>query len=317
MPKETGTANNPVNIAAGTTAIAILTYRRAQALRTFMTSLREHCPGYPVAVFEDMGNVDDTRRWLTQSAAFKEHDAELEADRWEAFDYTAFLGTRNVGVSGNSNRAIRWFLRDMPGFDHLCLCNDDLEAKGDWPAVYADAHRFFPALGLFCFSDWFDDESKFVPIRERGRVLRFLPVRKGAMMSITRKLLDRIGYFDAETFGKFGDEHNDFTNRAAQAGFMTVRGQPQHCLDVPCDLLAHQEAQPSISPIEKPALDRESASALSIASGRYPFTEPCRPFTLGGYSRMAGAYAGAGIHMYSLRRMNYDAVVHGWVPDLF
>ena len=296
------------------TAIALLTYRRVQSLRTFLTSIREHCPGYPMAVFEDMGNSVDTVQWLTQSAKFHGTDAELAADRWDGFDYTAFIGNRNLGVSGNSNRAIRWFLRDTD-CDHLCLCNDDLEARGDFTKVYADAHKA-SGIGLFCFSDWDDEDHKPVVIRERGRVYHLLTRRKGIMMSMTRKLVERIGYFDAEMFSKFGNEHNDYTNRAAQAGCMSIRGQPQHCIDVPCPALAHSEVQSSISPIEKPKLDAEADKLMEIAANRYPLTDPYRYFSLGGYTRFAGAYAGAGIHVVVLRQqMKYD-MVEDYVPDL-
>jgi hypothetical protein len=277
-----------------------------------MISLREHCAGYPLAVFEDCGNADDTCDWLRQSAKLAGPDEELAADRWEGFDYTAFLGWRNLGVSGNSNRAIRWFIRDTQ-CTHLCLCNDDLEARGDFPAEYATAHKA-TNVGLLCFNDWEDDENKPVVIRDRGRPLHLLPRRKGIMMSMTRKLVDRIGYFDAEGFGKFGDEHNDFTNRAAQAGFMSVRGAPQHCLDIPCKTLAHQEVPTSISPVDKLKLDRESAQLLQIACGRYAMTDPFRPFTLGGYARQAAGRDGAGIHVWSLRRLGYE-LVDGWVDD--
>ena len=292
---------------------AILTFRRAQVLRNFLASIREHCPGYPMAVFEDMGNSDDTVQWLTQSAKFKEVDEELAADRWEGFDCTVFIGNRNLGVSGNSNRAIRWFLRDTD-CDHLLLCNDDLEAKGDFTKVYAAAHQA-SGIGLFCFSDWDDEEHKPVIMRDRGRIYHVLLRRKGIMMSMTKKLVSRIGFFDAELFGKVGQEHCDYTNRAAQAGFMNIQGKPQHCIDVPCDLLAHQEAQSSVSPVEKVKLDREADVMLDIAVNRYPLIDPYRPFSLGGYSKFAGAYAGAGIHVYSLRELGYT-LVDGYAPDL-
>jgi hypothetical protein len=294
------------------TAIAILSYRRGHALRAFMVSLREHCTDHQLAVFEDCGNADDTCAWLKQSAKFVKEDTELAAERWEGFDYVAFLGTRNLGVSGNSNRALHWFMHETD-CDHLCLCNDDLIAKGDFTKIYAEAHKA-TGIGLFCFSDWTDDDNKPVPVRDRGRVIHMLTRRKGIMMSMTRKMVDRIGYFDAEAFGKFGDEHNDYTNRAAQAGFLNLKGQAQHCLDVPCKLLSSVDVPSSINPIDKSKFDAEAALQLNVAAGRYPSSDPRRAFSLGGYSRFAGAYSGAGIAVWSLRRMGY-AVVDGFAPD--
>ena len=49
-----------------------------------------------------------------------------------------------------------------------------------------------------------------------------LPTAVGFCMFVSRRLIDKIGTFDAETFGKGYGEENDFCMRAAAAGFRNV-----------------------------------------------------------------------------------------------
>lgn len=292
-------------------AIAILTFRRGEALKDFMDSLRQHCAHYPVAVFEDCGNADGTVPQLVATARLAGHDQELQAMRYEGFDYTAFIGDRNLGVSGNSNRALRWWARDHPECDHLCLCNDDLLSQGDFPALYAEAHQFF-SVGLFCFCDFKTEE--YLPVKQawRGRPIHLLPRMTGMMMSLTKGCFDKIGYYDADTFGKFGQEHVEYTHRARLAGELRVNNADQPCLDVPCDRLASQAVASSISPLEKPALDVQAQRALDLAVGRYRHASLYCPFSLG-MPPLAGADGSVGIPTRALLASGYEAVP-GWVP---
>lgn len=49
-----------------------------------------------------------------------------------------------------------------------------------------------------------------------------IPVANGFCMYVKREVIDRIGNFDAETFGRGYGEENDFCNRAEQAGYHHV-----------------------------------------------------------------------------------------------
>lgn len=49
-----------------------------------------------------------------------------------------------------------------------------------------------------------------------------LPTAVGFCMAISRRAIDRVGLFDAETFGRGYGEENDFSLRAAAAGFRNV-----------------------------------------------------------------------------------------------
>jgi glycosyltransferase involved in cell wall biosynthesis len=285
-------------------AVAILTYRRSFCIKAFLASLLEKAPGYRVAIFEDFANSDDTFEALTAGAVYNGIDAELEADVWEKPTHTVYMGRRNLGVSGNSNRAIRWFMRGAE--DHLCLCNDDLIANGDFVKVYAAAHTHHK-VGLWCYCPFDDELHRGAQIMHKGKPVRLLPRKTGCMMSMTRALVDRIGYYDIIN-SRFGNDHCLFNLRATLAGFLNINGQPQHCLDIPCPELAYQSVPSSIYPFEKPRFDQESDEDFTIESARHAHTGHYRPFRLY-HGRYAGGYDGAGIPVYDLLRAGYELVV--------
>lgn len=195
-------------------AIAILTYRRQNVLATMLSGLQQHCGHYRTAVFEDCGQRDGTAD-LLQAGRTPKPRRDLMAVEFEAKDINhpqlnyrnleVFMGTRNLGVAANSNRAIRWFMEETKA-DHLCLCNDDLHVDGDFVKLYARGHADL-GTELFCFGDFTHHPSyKWTTYRVRGYGVKFMGRMTGIMMSMTRSLVDKIGYFDA-AFGQFGQEH--------------------------------------------------------------------------------------------------------------
>jgi hypothetical protein len=202
-------------------AIAILTYRRLHAVKAMLEGVQKHCPQYACAVFEDCGQRDNTTDFLCE-ARTPESNKELMATRWvpEVMDPLAsnypnvdvYTGDVNLGVAGNSNRALKWF---MDGdWDHLLLCNDDLFVLGDFANLYARAHQEL-GVGMFCFCDFTEaspaisgqpESYKWTTYPVRGWKVKFLPRFTGIMMSVTRKTVEAAGYFDA-SFGQFGEEH--------------------------------------------------------------------------------------------------------------
>lgn len=194
--------------------IAILTYRRLHALQEMLSGIAKHCPQYQTIVTEDCGQSDSTADWLTQGRTPVAHP-ELMATEWESVftdiggtmnceSARVFLGDRNLGVAGNSNRALKIFMDGA--WDHLCLCNDDLHVQGNFVDTYARAHTDL-GVGMFCFCDFTHHESyKWTTYPVRGWKVKFLPRFTGIMMSVTRETVEKAGYFDA-SFGQFGEEH--------------------------------------------------------------------------------------------------------------
>lgn len=240
--------------------IAILTYRRAAPLIRFVNEIVANHPGVPIGIFEDCANFDDTVEYLKRGADFVGSDAELEAEVYLNGNVMAHIGWRNVGVAASSNKALKWFMRQTE-YDHLLLCNDDLTCNGDFVKPYAVAHQAL-GVGLFCFCPTkLGDDYVGPNVKVRGIDVHLVPRMTGAMMSLTRAVVERIGYFDV-AFNKFGEEHSSYNARARLAGFCNLRGQPQLCLDlVKTPLDYRYDLKSSVSPVEKAYFDHLAAKA--------------------------------------------------------
>lgn len=271
-------------------AVAILTYNRVTVLNTLLNELHEHCPQYPTAVFDDCGQLDETTAYLTRDrerVTDRSFEEVIKAEEWVPKTPglpTAFLGKKNLGVAGNSNRAIHWFLSRFPDYDHLCILNDDLHVSGDFVKLYGEGHDDL-GVGLFCFCDFIGETYRWVYQQAVGKsgkkwMAKVLPRMTGIMMSVTRPCIDAIGYYDAR-FGKFGEEHCDYTIRARQAGFISLNGSPQNCLDLKHELLRHQDAPTSVFGADRAKADAEAAQIMQQICQEYPYRHPYRPFILG------------------------------------
>lgn len=286
-----------------TSAVAILTYNRLESLKTLVEGLDKHCRNYPRAVFEDKGLRDSTGDEIKKLSKPR-HRNELLADEHvgrltpEGPEYQCFLGQRNLGVAGNSNRALKWFMEETKA-DHLCLMNDDLIVDGDFVDFYQNAHRRMN-VHLFCFCDFTSETYKWIPIKVKAAdgteyELKLLPRMTGIMMSLTRRLVEQIGYFDVN-FGHFGEEHCDYTNRARFTGGIRLQTSDMHCLDVHQNpvLLRHQEVESCIPPADKPRHDAVASTQMQKSSRLYVCTSWYRPFLLY-MPKFAGAYEAGGI----------------------
>ncbi len=284
-------------------AIAILTYNRIGALKTVLAGLEKHCPDYPIAIFEDCGIKDDTDKFLMNGKPAIGH---VEASACTEYDGShlgkfknirVFLGDRNLGVTGNSNRAIKWF--EETGCDHLCLMNDDLQVLGDFVDFYAKAHAALD-VGMFCFCDFTSETYKWMTVNVKGYAVKLLPRMTGILMSFTRAVVDKIGYYDPR-FGKFGEEHCDYTIRARLAGFIKLNNMMQNCLDVEPKqpVLKHQEVETTVTGMERQRADLEAYSVMQRISREYSSTGHHRPFAISA-PKTAGAYGRAGVPAHNL-----------------
>ena len=290
-----------------TSAIAILTFRRQAVLQAFMTSLAESglAAKYPIAIFEDCGNFDDTVGWLTESATPEGFDEELNSFKFTKPGIEIYVGARREGVAGQSNKALRWFERNS--YDHLCLCNDDLMASGDFVEEYAAAHTKL-GIDFFEFCDFEDDLHKAAPGRYKGQQIRIITRMVGIMLSITKRVVKEIGYFD-HRFGVFGEEHSDYNNRARMKGYMNLNGRAQVGVDIVSKFLAHQETASSVMAHEKPRLDYEAAQIMGEISREFFSRELYRPYRLK-CPRRADGYGGSGILTAKLDVLGYQ-----FIPD--
>jgi hypothetical protein len=294
-----------------TSAVAVLTYRRLGALRACLDSFRAHLPpATPLAVFEDCATYDGTAAYLTGGRGAAAYDAELDSDVYNGAREIVYLGRRNEGVAGQSNKALRWFERT--GCDHLCLCNDDVLALGDFPAAYAAAHQKL-GVGFLTFSDLKDKpgytyEGPVVTVK--GLKVMILPRMVGLMLSLTKQVHQAVGYFDVNGWSRFGNEHCDFNNRARLMGFITLNGHPRLALDVVTGKLKSQDVASSVLDFERPSLDAQANQAIERAARRYEHEDLYRPFRLPypRYSQYHGEPT-IGLRVHELERLGYTFVV--------
>lgn len=265
-------------------AVAILTYRRENVLRETLSGLIKHCGQYPIAIFEDAGQTDGTETLLKgPNPKLIETRKDLLAEVYDGShlgpNVTVFLGTQNLGVSGNSNRALRWF-EEKKECNHLCLLNDDLHVLGDFVNFYARGHEEL-GVGLWCFSDFDHDPSyAFMTVNSRGWEVKMLSRMTGIMMSLTRPMVEKIGYYD--TRFHFGNEHCEYTIRARFAGFIKLDGMDQNCLDLLSTppLLKHQECATSVTGPDRARYDQQAIDTMAEIAAQWHQEPKYKPFRL-------------------------------------
>ena len=250
-------------------AVAVLTWNRRHALEAFLASLRH---GHTTAIFEDGGYKDDTVPWLVgQAVEPLVPEPELDAYRGKlASGPEVFVGMSNLGVAGNTNRALWWF--ESTDCDYLMLCNDDITATGDFGQFYADGMQKL-GTGLACFCGFENEHYAYELTECQGIKVKLLTRMTGSMMAISRQLFDAIGYFDTR-FGKFGEEHCHYTNRASLAGFQCLGGVDRYCIDLAgAPLTQSMEIESTLNGGEKAAADRVATTAAAavnfVADGLY------------------------------------------------
>jgi len=291
-----------------TTAIAFITCNRLAVLQTALRSVPK---GTEVAVFDDGSLRDTTEQWLRSRCA--------DALEW-SFDLQAFVGHAkgdsdypsmtvhvgpNLGVAGNSNRALRWFLKGTSR-DHLMLCNDDIVFTGNAHEEYAQAHRAAD-IGLFCLCNFGWPGYESAPVVSSGTSLRLLTRMTGAVMSMTRALVESIGYFVPD-FGTAGEEHCDFTYRADGAGFQKVNGDASYPgIDIENPSLRLQDTESSIPAAAREAMNHKASAVMAVQASRYRVESPFRPYRL----RAVAAVANRGAAGIPARHLKHTPFVHG------
>ena len=240
-------------------------------------------------------------------------------DEYSAQNYRVFLGAKNLGVAGNSNRALKVFMEETDA-DHLCLLNDDLHVLGNFVDFYQQSHADL-GVGMFCFCDFVEPTYRWVDIKKRGYNVKLCPRMTGIMMSFTRDMINAIGYFDM-SFGKFGEEHCDFTVRARLSANISLDGVMQQQIDVhhyrvgepKIELIKHQEVETSVVGAVRKQADADSVSAMRAASESYRHRHLYRPYCLN-LPKYAGGLRTAGIPVDSLLP-SYPLVTDFWPQPL-
>ena len=121
-------------------------------------------------------------------------------------------------------------------------------------------------------------------------------------MSVTRYLIDTIGYFDTSFFNS--EEHCDWTNRARLCGFIALDRRAQQCISLVTDTLESQKCESSLCHFDKAKLDNDGSAAMNEAVKRYGAEPLYRPFRLHN-PKFAGGREGVGIPIKNLDGYTY------------
>ena len=142
----------------------------------------------------------------------------------------------NMGFSATINKGMRYSDRDV-----ILLNTDTIVTKG-WvekmiACAYSDEsigtvtpfsnNATLCSIPNFCQENVLPDGytiDSYAALIERCSLKKYprITVAVGFCMYIKRSVVNDIGYFDAETFGKGYGEENDFCNRAEQVGYKHV-----------------------------------------------------------------------------------------------
>jgi hypothetical protein len=283
-----------------------------------MSGIEQHCPQYHCIISEDCGQRDGTTDFITKGRVgtavpeLLSTKHVVESGDANFINADVYTGDVNLGVTGNNNRLLKLFMDGE--WDHLLLCDDDLLVTGDFVEAYANAHADL-GVDMFCFCDFTEaspaisgapETYKWTTYPMRGYQVKFLPRFTGIMMSVTRSLIEKIGYMDAE-FGKFGEEHCDWTIRARMAGGIRLNNTDMNCLDIAHNRLTHQNVQTSMSGSARKHADQEAHVAMQRAAYEYRLRHYYRPFRLT-YPVMAAGHSGVGVPCRQLDQIGYRLV---------
>ncbi len=129
-------------------------------------------------------------------------------------------------------------------FDLCFKIDDDIEfLKSGWDQLYYNKAKETGYWHLvYSEPNWAKEQELKEPVRDKGLIgnNNLLNVH-GFFYTISKDMLEKVGYFDVENFGFRGMGHVDYTARACRAGF----NQIEHPFDVEGSenyISAHKEA---------------------------------------------------------------------------
>jgi len=192
--------NNRVPI-SNDIGIGILSYNRALSLMRLLESIKKYTD-------------------LNRTMVFVSDESEDSYIRNLLKEYTWIVSLPNVnriGVAGNSNRLLRCLAR----FKYKFLLNDDVEILSfGWEHLYINAMKN-TSIHHFCFRQpglyGANDEVGVITEIGNTRISTVNDRPHGAVMVFDDVAFNTVGFMD-ETFGIYGMEHVDWSNRVSLSG---------------------------------------------------------------------------------------------------
>ena len=229
------------------TGIAITTYFRKDTnkdrLSIFKTSIESLLSTeYPGNIFL----VDDGSEIL-------DHIRLLEAI--SGGDRIKVISRPHGGIARAKNTCIKILLAD--GVDVGYLADDDMFYKDpEWYRVYSEA---VVSTGMAHLS-FYHNNKPYELVNINGCVLRKTPEVNGSFFTITKALIDKIGYIKILPHD-YGHEHSNFSFRAdklyGQGGFFDIVDAKKYI-----DLIPESLSVKSVSDISEVTLAENAQSAI-------------------------------------------------------
>jgi glycosyltransferase involved in cell wall biosynthesis len=182
---------------------AVTTYKKNMALRIFLDTLLAKAD--PEAL-SHVVICDDN--YPEAECVYKEFEPLFKGK-------LVYIGGANLGIARNKNRGI-WYFLEKTEDDHLLLFDDDIEflspglegllVLAKWPHItgyldnYEDPGTKKPFLEIFQPAHETED-------------LWFCYGSQGVMLYMTRDIVKKVMYFNTDWKGKYGFEHDAYSNR--------------------------------------------------------------------------------------------------------
>ncbi|RQD83847.1 glycosyltransferase, partial [Methanosalsum natronophilum] len=222
-------------------------------------SLLRHQTNYRIILIDDCSSDPRIHELFTQLSSY------------ESNQFTLLRNEENLGFVKSVNRGMQYSQQDV------ILLNSDTIVTKQWvekliACAYSDdtigTVTPFTNNGTICSIPKFCEENTvpegftvdaYAEFIEKHSFLQYyeIPTAVGFCMLIKRAVLEKIGYFDDEAFGKGYGEENDYCMRAFHAGYRNVL----------CDnIYIYHKGEASFSEA-KAALSKRN---MDILSNRYP-----------------------------------------------
>ncbi len=191
--------------------VGVTTFNRKDYLTGFIESFEETISeddNWCLIVADD-GSTDGTIEWLLTE--------------FEPAGY-GFVLIRNdlLGIARQSNSIIEKMMQMGDSVDVLFMCNDDIRfEKEGWSDLYFESMGKNGIGHLVYFNPEWKDPILDEYIGGEFPLKACVDARNvmGCFYTITPEIVERIGYFDEESFPVRGHSHIDYTIRACRAGF--------------------------------------------------------------------------------------------------
>lgn len=176
--------------------VGILSYNRLQSLAGLITSIRKY--------------TDLTRTTIFVS------DESTDPKVWEWLkdqkDIIAFTNPR-IGIAGNTNR----LLRCLDRFKYKLLLNDDVEILANGWDIFYFNKMVDTNIKHFCYRQT-GVYNATRPVANKSGIITVQDKPHGAVLAIHDDAFRKVGFMD-ESFGIYGYEHVDYSDRIMRAGF--------------------------------------------------------------------------------------------------